>query len=270
MFSSRRSALVIVIACLVAALGASALAQTDARVTELMDRMAAGLNGGHPMHMVLDVQVLVNGAPQPQQPVQELWARDMEHFRAEVGGGTVVTFTPEGVKVYVGSANVMLHIPAETLKQLGKDRAKALQAVGIGEPQPMVQAMLDSRDSLSIVNEDAIGGEECWLLAVSPDAYPTWKDAFPGLPKESVVQGVEIALGKESGAFRMLHIQTINPVGIEIYVTVTELEQIEEVTDEMLTYEPPADATIIEWTADKTTDQVAKEFQAAVQPGGGR
>jgi len=265
----RGSVRVVLAAVVLLGPGLVASAQTDPRVEDLVGKVATGLEGGPPVHMVMDQQVLVNGAGQPQQS-QEMWVRDMECFRMEMADGTVLVFTPEDIKLYIGATSVMVHIPADTLQQLGDDRAKALQAIGIGEPAPMIRALVESKDALTIVDEDAIGGEECWLLAVGQEAYPIWQGAFSGLPEGSVFTAVEVSLGKESGVFRGLHLRTTGPVQIELYVTVPELEEEVEVTDEMLTFEAPEGATIVEWTPDKTPEQVQQEFQQANAAGAGR
>ena len=51
---------------------------------------------------------------------------------------------------------------------------------------------------------------------------------------------------------------------LTIRITCPEIDPTVDVTDEMLTMELPEDAEVIEWTADRTGEDVGAEFNAAV------
>lgn len=243
-------------------LAAHVPAQEAATAADLTGYLRAALSQPVNAYMRMHQQTAVNGVDQGEK-ITDIWLRDIEHFRMERDDGTVIVFTPEDVKIHLGQTGVMLHVSEETLKEFGDNRAVALRQVGLSEPRLLVNAILSYSDALAIAGEDVIGEEECWVLTASEKAFPAWPSAFDGLPQGSQATSAQVALGKTTGRLRGVHVHFTGPLLIDSRITFPEIDEDIEIPDEMLTFEPPEDTVIVEWTVGKSAGEVKDELERA-------
>jgi hypothetical protein len=262
MTSGRLMALAVLGAGFCLNLVAGVPAQDATTVPELTGYLQAALSQPVNAYMRMHQRASVAGVDQGEM-ITDMWLRDIDHFRTERDDGMVVVFTPEDVKMHLGQARVMLHVPKETLTEFGDNRGAALRQVGLSEPRLLVNAILSHSEALVITGEDVIGEEECWVLTASEKASPAWLAAFNNLPEGSHVISAEVALGKETGRLRGVHVDFAGPVVLELHITFPEVEEGIEIPDEALTFEPPEDTVIVEWTVGKSAGEVRDELQRA-------
>jgi hypothetical protein len=243
--------------------GAVAAADTDARLAPLLERMQALFENPKPVFVRQNIDVVVDGQSQGEQ-IQEVWVRDMDHLRVERSDGTVVVLTPEDVKLYVGPPRVLLHVPQETLTALGDKRAEALSVLGLSPPRAMYDLMIEGRELLVVTGEDTVAGEACWLVTLDEKLLPRLREVVSGVPDEFKLRGAQMAIGKESGMARSVSFEFDGPAQLTVSVIVEEIAEDAEVTDEMLSFQPPEEALVLTWTADKTAEQMRQAFQQAI------
>ena len=204
---SRRSALVLIAVSAIGALcvASAVSAQEDARLAPLLEKFKTMIEDDAAVFLRMHQNVTVNGQDQGED-IQELWIRDLEHFRMEKDDGTLLAFTPEEITLLMGPANVALHIPKESLDDFGEDRADMLRAAGIGEPTQLFDLIEETKEHFTITSEDEIG-EECWILSVHEDGLEPWTGMLKGVPDGSDLATVQVALEKETGGFRGFYME---------------------------------------------------------------
>jgi hypothetical protein len=260
-----RGTRLLVVALVVLVLGSvPASAQQDERIKPLLDKAQAFFDQAKNAFVRIEQQVTVNGQRQ-QDDIQEVWIRDMDHFRMEKADGTILTLTPDDVKLIHGPSKVVLHIPKETLEKLGDQREEALARIGIGLPSRLMRGLKEHPDAMAITGEEVIDDEPCWVLSATPEGL---KAAAKFLnvelqPGQQLVS-FQVALGKENGTFRGIYMDIDAQVRIAVQQKVTAIQADTEVKDEQLTFETPRDATVIEWTPDVSAATVRERFQQAV------
>ena len=225
-------------------------AQEAATVAEITSYLEAASTQPLNAYMRMHQQVTVDGVEQGED-ITDMWLRDIEHFRLERDNGTVVVFTPEDVKMHLGQAGVMLHVPGETLEELGNDRGRALRQVGLTEPRLFVSAILSHSEALAVTGEDVTGEEECWVLTAPEAAFPAWLSTLSDLPVGSHITSVQVALGKTA------------PLQLELRITFPEIEEALDIPDEVFALDAPDGVVVVEWTVGKSVAQIRDELQRA-------
>jgi len=238
-------------------------AEPDARIKPLIDQLKQYLEEPEPVFLRQKIDVAVNGQKQGEQ-LQEVWVRDLEHIRMERSDGTVVVLVPDDIRMYVGPARLMLHIPKETLDSLGDQKAEKLRVLDINQPKDNVTLMTECWEHMQVTGEDKIGDEACWVLTAEETIFPRFKQMLAGLPDGFELKTVQLALGRDTAMTRAMFFELTGPAQLEIGVTVEEIEDGVEVTDEMLTYEAPDGTLVLTWTPDKTAEQMRAERDTAI------
>ena len=252
-----------VIVTLTAGLSAVAAAEVDPRLAPLLEQMKAFIANPKPMFMRQKIDIAVNGQSQPEQ-LQEIWMRDMDHLRMERSDGTTVVLAPDDIKMYIGPARLLLHIPRETLETLGDKRGEALRMLDLSLPRDQLDLLEEGWESMAITGEDTVGDEACWVLTVDEGFLPRLRALLGGIPEGFTLQMAQIALGRETGMSRALFFEFAGPAQLEIGVTIEEIEEDADVPDDMFTFEPPDDALILTWTPDKTPEQMRQKRDEAI------
>jgi len=263
----RRYRLGVAAASLIAAftvgLSAIAVAEVDPRLAPLLEQMKAFIANPKPMFMRQKIDVVVNGQSQEEQ-LQEIWMRDLDHLRMERSDGTVVVLAPDDIKMYIGPARLLLHIPKETLEALGDKRGEALRVLDLTLPRDQLDLIEEGWESMQITGEDSIGDEACWVLTVDEAFLPRLRDLLAGIPEGFTLKTAQVALGRETGMSRAMFFEFAGPAQLEVGVTIEEIEEDTEIPADMLTFEPPEDALVLTWTPDKTPEQMLQERNQAI------
>jgi hypothetical protein len=254
---------VVSVAALVAT-GLAASAQQDERVKALIAKAQASMREPGTAFLRIESTVTVNGQRQADE-IQELWVRDLEHFRMEKTDGTILTVTPDDVKMVHGPSKVALHIPKETMEKLGDKRDEEIARAGVGLPGQMMRLLAENGDSLQITGEDTIGEEACWVLSVTEEGLKKWGPFLGGGgDAASRLVSLQIALGKDTGVFRGVSVEVDAEVRVEILQKVTDIQPDVEVADAMLTFETPPGAQVIEWAPGEAGADVGKRFRQTI------
>jgi hypothetical protein len=254
----------VVVGAIVIALCAAAVgAEPDARIKPLIDQMKAFIEKPEPVFLRQRIDIAVNGQKQNEQ-LQEVWIRDLDHLRVERSDGTVVVLTPEDIKMYVGPARLLVHIPKETLEALGDQKAEKLRVLDITQPRDNITVMMEGWELMQVTGEDKIGDEACWVLTAGPELFPRFRKILAGIPEDFDLKTVQVALGRESAMGRAMFFEFAGPAQLEVGVTVEEIEEGVEVTDEMLVFEAPEEALVLTWTPDKTAEEMRAARDTAI------
>jgi hypothetical protein len=262
---SRRRLFVAVLSGLVGLVGLATVAgaDPDPRLQPLLDRARAQLTDPHSAFLRERIEVAVNGQKQQDQ-LQEVWVRDLQHVRLERSDGTVVVMTPEDVKMYIGPARLLLHIPQETLTALGDGRAEALQKVDLNDPADNLKMIIDNAELLQVTGEDTIGDEACWVVTADEKLFPSVRKILSSVPEGFDLKTVQLALGRETGITRSMFLEFTGPAQLEVGVTVELFDDHAEVTDDQFKYEAPEGTRLLTWTPDKTGDQMRAARDQAI------
>ncbi len=241
----------------------AAPAQEDQRLTDLLGKIEALRDDNLTAFCRIHERVLVNGQDQGER-IEEMWLRGLDRLRMEEDDGSIITLTPDEVKLYHAPSRVMMHIASTTLEALGDDRSRSLRKLGVPLPSMIFDGLIECKDQMAITAEDVIGEEECWVLTSAEETFPTWMPMVHGVPDEFRLIAAQVALEKGAANFRGISAAFEGRMHLEVYLTIPEMEEGIEVADEMFAFEPPDDITIITWSLDKTPGEVGSEFQAAV------
>jgi hypothetical protein len=238
-------------------------ADVDERLKPLLEEMRTFLETPRPVFLRQRIDIAVDGAVQGPR-LQEVWVRDLQHLRVEQSDGTVVVMTPEGIRMYVGPATVLVDIPQATLEALGDERDEALRTLDISPPADNLQLIVDGAEHLQVTGEETIEDEECWVVAVGEPLLPGLRHTFASIPAEFDLKTVQLAIGRDTGVSRYSFYEFTGPAQLEIGITLEEFEEDAEVPDERLVFEAPEEALVLTWTPDKTPEQMRQERDEAI------
>lgn len=269
------SALTLIACCL-----APATAQDEDLANEVAEKMAAAIQGLESMHTIMKFGVTLNGQTLPMNNLgMEMWVKRNLSVRTEMQFPPVVNvMTPTGAVIYNGMAGAALVIPEETMTLLSEKRNELLQQAGLNT-DPMAMFNIFAKPGLFTVEGDVTVDErDCWQLRIHEDALVLMveivQNFMPGMagptPK---FNSVAMAVDKEEAMMRQMDIDMVMamPNGIEMDLFITlQVEETEinvDLPDALFEFEVPDDAKIIEWTPDRSADEVLAEFQGLAMQG---
>lgn len=199
--------------------------------------------------------------------ISDGWFRRLDSYHGESGGDAALTVTPTEVRLLAG--RTMLHVPPETALAIG--RRETLDHAWYAFAQPYwqtVAALLRVRDHVTITGETEVGGEECWVMEVEESGLEAfgkeWRTGW-------TTTEAELVLGQDSGMFRRIHVVSTVALGMGGNATVEEeieLEHVErgvEITDAMLTVDPPEGTWVVTRTPEMTDEQMQNKWNATAR-----
>ncbi|MBM3473067.1 MAG: hypothetical protein FJX75_07375 [Armatimonadetes bacterium] len=197
----------------------------------------------------------------------EVWARDRQHYRAEDTHGSVVVVTPEAMKLYNAPSGTMLRIPAETVPGLEPKYGSLLALLGLATPKAATALLEQFSGELTPTGEATVAEVPCLTFSAGPKGKEMGRDLvglFCSGPWTVEVKLFDVFLERETELPRGMHLDAslTSPQGFAVTLTldltVRERELDVNVTDDMLTFDPPAEETdIIEWTPETPIDEVS-------------
>lgn len=250
-----------------------ASAQAGPDLGDLIDKLAASLRDQEGVFQRSDERLTVEGVFDIQR-VQETYRRDARHFRMEDSEGSVTVWTPEEISIYHGPSNTLLHIPPETFDYVQLRQGAGIRNIGVVLGWALDSVLLRARDGLEIVGEREVGGADCWVLLAEAQFIEHLQGTLDVLiPQLSItLTNMEFTLEKDTGYLRGIEgelgveVPNVPNVTAKFSSTVTEIDRDIDVPDDMLTFERPPTARLVEWAPGKTLEQVGREL---LQGGGG-
>lgn len=267
-----------------AASGLPAVAQEDGRDPRMVDlaaRARENLEAGKSTHMKMSLKIEVPGVQVPDFDI-EVWRKD-EKIRAEMPTMNQVSIvTKDEVFSYQGQAGVMLHVPSETMRQLADQRDAVLEKLGLPKDQDEAFVAVLEKNMATIVEEKEYDGIPCYVLQVKPEYCQAFTESLGMTGAMGVAGGLtnvkfgvlQMALEQETGNLRRMYMEmsfmppgmTVD-VNLKLTVTVLEYELNADIPDAMFEFEAPEGTKVIEFTPDRTIEDVQKELQDAVMAG---
>ncbi|HOS94238.1 MAG TPA: hypothetical protein PLQ54_13045, partial [Armatimonadota bacterium] len=237
-------------------------------------RARENLEAGKSMHMKMSLKIEVPVAQVPDIDI-EIWRKN-DKIRAEMPTMNQVSIVAKDeVFSYQGQAGVMLHVPPETMQQFADQRDAVLEKLGLPKDQDEAFVTLLEKDMATIVGEKEYDDIPCYVLQVKPEYCQAFTESLGMAGAMNMTGGLtnvqfgvlQMALEQETGNLRRLYMEmslmppgmTVN-VDLKLTVTVLEYELNADIPDAMFEFEAPEGTKIIEFTPDRTIEDVQKEL----------
>lgn len=249
----------------------------DPRMVDLAARARENMEAGKSVHIRMSLKVEVPVAQVPDIDM-EVWRKN-DRIRVEMPTMNQVSIvTKDEVFSYQGQAGVMLHVPPETMQRFADQRDAVLEKLGLPKDQDEAFVAVLEKDMATIVGEKEYDGIPCYVLQVKPEYCQAFTESLGMTGAMGMAGGLtnvqfgvlQMALEQETGNLRRLYMEmsfmppgmTVN-VDIKLTITVLEYELNADIPDAMFEFEAPEGTKVIEFTPDRTVEDVQKELQDA-------
>jgi len=256
-----------------------ALAQEDLE-KQVGEKMQASIEGMNSMHAVMAFDVAVNGNPMPMPNLgMEMWFKRDNYTRTEMAFPPMVMCqSPTEAVIYMGMTGKALHIPEETLKQFQDKRDEMLKQAGMSTDPAAMFAAFAKMGGYKVVGDATVEGQDCWQLEIQPESLDSVVEAAKSfMPNMGGIapkfNAFAMAVQKDTGMVRKIDLDMTMAMGggpemqLGLGITMKEIEVNIGIPDAIFDYQPPAEATVIEWTPDRNAEDVLAEFGGGMMGG---